>query len=29
VDEAYGRAVHENAPIVPRFAEVAADGDLD
>jgi cell division protease FtsH len=29
VDEAFGRAVHENAPIVPRFAEVAADGDLD
>jgi cell division protease FtsH len=29
VDDAYGRAVHENAPIVPRFAEVAADGDLD
>jgi cell division protease FtsH len=29
VDEAFGRAVHENAPIVPRFAEVAADGDVD
>jgi cell division protease FtsH len=29
VDEAFGRAVHENAPIVPRFAEVAADGDRD
>ena len=27
VDEAYGRAVHENAPVVPRFAEVVADGD--
>jgi cell division protease FtsH len=27
VDEAYGRAVHENAPIVPTFAEVVSDGD--
>ena len=27
VNEAYGRAVHENAPVVPRFAEVTADGD--
>jgi cell division protease FtsH len=27
VDEAYGRPVHENAPVVPRFAEVVADGE--
>jgi cell division protease FtsH len=27
VDEAYGRPVHENAPVVPRFAEVTADGE--
>jgi hypothetical protein len=27
VDGAYGRAVHENAPIVPRFAEITSDGD--
>ena len=27
VDGAFGRAVHENAPIVPRFAEVTSDGD--
>jgi cell division protease FtsH len=27
VDEAYGRPVHENAPVVPRFADVAADGE--
>ena len=27
VDEAFGRAVHENAPMVPRFAEITADGE--
>jgi cell division protease FtsH len=27
VDGAYGRPVHENAPVVPRFAEVVADGE--
>jgi cell division protease FtsH len=27
VDEAYGRAVHEDARVVPRFAEVTADGE--
>jgi cell division protease FtsH len=27
VDEAYGRAVHENASVVPTFADVVSDGD--
>jgi hypothetical protein len=27
VDGAYGRAVHEHAPVVPRFSEAAEDGE--
>ncbi|MHB1535091.1 MAG: ATP-dependent zinc metalloprotease FtsH [Acidimicrobiales bacterium] len=29
VDEAYGRAVHEHAPVVPQFAEAASNGHGD